>query len=142
MKHLKSGLIGIALLALVPFAAIADDENKVLVTITSGEPQTQAMAMILTNQLLERGAQVNILLCDKGGKMGTTDYDGPTLKGPDATPQQVMQAAINNGANAYVCALFLPNSDYTEDDLIDGVGVATPPQMGEFMIEGTRFLAY
>ncbi len=31
------------------------------------------------------------------------------------------------GGAVNVCALYLPNSEYSKDDLLDGVGVATPP---------------
>ncbi|MBK1674047.1 hypothetical protein CKO35_12150 [Ectothiorhodospira shaposhnikovii] len=144
MKHLKTGLIALVmLLALAPLAQLAAaEDNRVLVTVNSGEPQTQAMAMILTRQLVERGATVQVLLCDQGGVMGTKAYDGPVMKGPDATAQQIMRGVMQAGAKVSVCALFLPNSDFTRDDLIEGVDVATPPQMGEFMIKGTRFLNF
>jgi hypothetical protein len=34
-----------------------------------------------------------------------------------------------------VCALYLPNSEYSKDDLLDGVGVATPPAMAAQMLD-------
>ncbi|AHK79109.1 hypothetical protein M911_08015 [Ectothiorhodospira haloalkaliphila] len=142
MKHLKTGIISLALLlAMIPLAAAADS-NRVVVTVTTDQPQTQAMAMILSGQLVERGAELHVLLCDKGGELATRSYEGPTMKGADATPQQIMQNVMRGAASVQVCALFLPNSDYTKDDLIDGVGVATPPQMGELMFDDARFMTF
>lgn len=141
MKHLKIALIALLMLLAQAQLAAAED-NRVLVTVNSGEPQSQAMAMILSRQLVDRGATVQVLLCDKGDVMGTKAYDGPVMKGPDANAQQIMRGVMQAGAKVSVCALFLPNSDYTQDDLIDGVDVATPPQIGEFMIHGTRFLNF
>lgn len=145
MQGFKNALITLtALLALglMPLAQ-AEDDNKVLVTVTTGDAQTQAMAMILTSQLVQRGADVRILLCDQAGEMGTTAFEGPTFKGPDANAQQILQKVMKGGAQVDVCALFLPNSDFTQDDLIEGVGAATPQEMGEYMIdEDVRFLSF
>jgi len=33
-----------------------------------------------------------------------------------------------------ICALYLPKSDYSKDDLINGVGVAMPPEMAGQML--------
>ncbi|SES87036.1 hypothetical protein SAMN04487962_102122 [Marinobacter segnicrescens] len=46
----------------------------------------------------------------------------------------MLRGLLKQGGTANVCALYLPNSEYTKDDLIDGVGVATPPQMADQML--------
>jgi len=74
MRNIKRLLIAMTFaLVLAPLtlpAASHGDEEKadrVLVTVTSDRPQAQAMAMILTRQLVERGSEVRILLCCDGG---------------------------------------------------------------------------
>ena len=50
------------------------------------------------------------------------------------TPGQMLRGLLKNGGDAKVCALYLPNSEYSKDDLIDGVGVAMPPEMAGQML--------
>ncbi len=119
-----------------------ESADQVLVTVTSDRPQTQAMAMILSRQMVERGSEVRILLCSDGGVLGTKAFEGPTLAGPDANAQQIMKGLIKAGAQVDVCAIFLPNTDFTEDDLIDGVGVTMPDDVGAFMEGDTRFFTF
>ena len=40
---------------------------------------------------------------------------------------------MDKGASVDVCAIYLPNSEYGEDDLLEGVGVAAPGPMAEMM---------
>ncbi|ABI56811.1 hypothetical protein ACN2MM_07995 [Alkalilimnicola ehrlichii MLHE-1] len=148
MQHIKRLLIAATFaLALAPLALPAashgdEKADRVLVTVNTDRPQAQAMTMILTRQLVEQGTEVRILLCCDGGVMGTNAFDGPTLAGPDATAQQIMQGLMQAGVQVDVCAIFLPNTDFTEEDLIDGVGVATPDDVGAFMEGDTRFFSY
>ena len=39
----------------------------------------------------------------------------------------MLRGLLKQGGVAKVCALYLPNSEYTSNDLIEGVGVAMPP---------------
>ena len=40
---------------------------------------------------------------------------------------------IKDGAQVDVCAIYLPNSEHQEGDLLEGVGVAAPGPMAEMM---------
>ncbi|HHX35968.1 MAG TPA: hypothetical protein GX719_11940 [Gammaproteobacteria bacterium] len=44
-----------------------------------------------------------------------------------------MQKIIEAGAQVAVCALYLPNSSYQEQDLCAGVSVAQPAEMAQMM---------
>ncbi|WP_449221423.1 hypothetical protein [Tistrella mobilis] len=122
-------LAGLCLVA-APVAA----RDSLFVTVTSGDPQTQAMAMVLSQQALQRQTPVRILLCGPGGDLARKDYQGPALKPSGKTPQQMLQGVIQAGAHAELCALYLPNSNgLTAADLIDGVAPVTPPVIGEHM---------
>lgn len=46
----------------------------------------------------------------------------------------MLRGLLKQGAEAKVCALYPPNSDYSQDDLIDAVGVAMPPEMAAQML--------
>ncbi len=126
------------MIAVAPFSVQAGDQGKVqevLVILTSGSLQTQGMAMVLSNTMAEQGAKVNVLLCDKAGDLALKSYAAPTLKPKDVTPGQMLRGLLKQGGVAKVCALYLPNSDYSKDDLIEGVGVALPPEMAGQMLD-------
>lgn len=138
MIKVFKALITAALIAVAPFSIHADNHKgaveEVLVILSSDSLQTQGMAMVLSNTMAEKGARVNVLLCDKAGDMSLKSYEAPALKPKDVTPGQMLRGLLKQGGKAKVCALYLPNSDYSKDDLIEGVGVAMPPEMAGQML--------
>lgn len=137
IKSVKAMAVA-ALVAVAPFGAHAQNGEgaieEVLVILSSESLQTQGMAMVLANTMAEQGAKVNVLLCDKAGDMALKSYEASTLKPKDVTPGQMLRGLIQQGGEAKVCALYLPNSDNTKDDLIEGVSVAMPPEMAGQML--------
>ena len=137
IKSIKALAAG-ALIAVAPFSVHADSHNgaleEVLVILSSDSLQTQGMAMVLSNTMANQGAKVNVLLCDEAGDLALKSYEAPALKPKDLTPGQMLRGLLKQGGEAKVCALYLPNSDYDKDDLIDGVGVAMPPEMAGQML--------
>jgi len=108
--------------------------EKVFIILSSESPQTQGMAMVLANTMADEGAAVDVLLCDAAGDMALAQGDGgPRLAPKKVTPGELLGALIGKGASVSVCALYLPNSDYSEKDLAEGVSVARPPQMTALM---------
>jgi predicted peroxiredoxin len=135
--------IGVAAFAL-PTLASADNhgesEDRALVIVTSDEVQTQSMAMILSNAMQEQGTDLHILLCDEAGDLAVDGYASeeavntpPGHPMEQIKPEGLLQMLMGNGAGVDVCAIYLPNSDYAADDLLEGVGVATPGPMAEMM---------
>ncbi|RTR07168.1 hypothetical protein [Halomonas nitroreducens] len=117
-----------------------DMSDKALVILSSDSLQTQGMAMVLSRTMQQQGSDLSVLLCDQAGDLAVASYQSPealkTAPGsPMASmkPEMLLQALIDDGAQVDVCALYLPNSDYAEEDLRQGVGVATPPPMAEMM---------
>ncbi len=136
-----------ALIAVIPFSAYAGSHKgaveEVLVILTSDSLQTQGMAMVLSNTMAQQGARVNVLLCDEAGDLALKSYEAPSLKPNDVTPGQMLRGLLKKGGQAKVCALYLPNSDYSKNDLIDGVGVAMPPEMaGQMLNEKMRTFTF
>ncbi|ABM62185.1 DsrE family protein [Halorhodospira halophila] len=109
--------------------------DKLFVSVTSEDVQTQGFAMILATQGMQQGQEPRVLLCGPGAEMATEDYEADALDPAGANPQQMMRSLIGEGVQVDVCAIFLPNTDYTEDDLIEGVGVAEAPEVAEYMAD-------
>lgn len=127
-------------------AALADNHggdaaaDKALVTLTSDSLETQGMAMILSNAMQQQGTELNILLCDQAGDLAVAGYESPEpFKTPamsevdQMTPEAILGMLIDNGAQVDVCAIYLPNSEYGEADLREGVGMAAPAPIAEMM---------
>jgi len=125
--HLIALFAALALLFAAGTALAKDDDW--LVMLTSGDIQTQGMALVLATEAQRQGTKVRVLLCDEAGKLALKDFTPPTLKPREVTPKQMLQGLMQNGAQVQVCALFLPNSGKTAADLIDGVTAATPPEI-------------
>lgn len=139
MSRLLTILTTAALIAIAPLASHADQHgdatDEVLVILSSASLQTQGMAMVLSNTMAQQGARVNVLLCDQAGDLALKSYSADSLKPKDLTPGQMLRGLAKQGGEVSVCALYLPNSEYTEGDLMEGVGVATPPEMAGQMLD-------
>lgn len=128
-----------AILLFAGLAAAAQAEQKRLVTVvTSPEPQTQLMAMVLTMQAVQQGAEARLLLCGPGGDIALkTAPESVTAPQPprDMSPQGLMQRIMEAGAKVEVCAIYLPGGGLDSEALLDGVGVAQPPEMAKAMLD-------
>ena len=138
MNRNFKALVVAAMMAIAPISAQAAEQKavgEVLVILSSESVQTQGMAMVLASAMAQKGAKVNVLLCDNAGDLALKSYAGSSLKPKDVTPGQMLRGLLKQGGVANVCALYLPNSEYSKDDLIDGVGVAMPPEMAAQMLD-------
>ncbi|MDY0251289.1 MAG: hypothetical protein RBR45_14765 [Pseudomonas sp.] len=105
-----------------------------VVMITSASLQTQGMAMVLSRALQEQGVRLTILLCDKAGDLAINGYQSAKALAPKGMkPEGLLQQLLEAGAKVAVCALYLPNSVYQEEDLRQGVSVAQPAEMANMM---------
>lgn len=132
---LKTAIIAAAL-ALAGAAQASGD--KLVTVVTSAEPQTQLMAMVLTMQAVQKGAATRILLCGPAGDLGLADAPAAaTAPQPPRgmSPQGLMQAIMKAGATVEVCAIYLPGKGAGPEALLEGVGVAQPPEMAAAMLD-------
>lgn len=114
--------------------ALAKQQEHALIIVSSASLQTQGMAMVLSRALQEQGVQLNILLCDKAGDLAIDGYkSAKTLAPKDMKPENILQKILEDGAQVAVCALYLPNSAYQEQDLRKGIEVAQPAQVAQMM---------
>ena len=135
---LKTVLKAATAAAFLASPALAEMEEKLVTVVTSENPQTQLMSMVLTMQALEKGADVRILLCGPGGDIALDDAPESATAGQpprDMSPQGLLKAAIANGATAEVCAIYLPGRGAGPEVLMEGVGVAQPPAMADALLD-------
>ena len=138
-----AGLAALLVLQFVPAASATAAQQNLLVVITSAEPEVQGMAMVLSRQSLEAGAEVRVLLCGPGGDIALIDSPQQALKPRNVTPQEMMIGLAAQGVTVEVCALYLPNRDKAPSDLVNGVGVAKPPAIAAAMLApNTRLFTF
>lgn len=130
---MKKLLCILALLLASP--AYAQPPAELFLTINSGQPQTQGMALVLANQAAEQKVVVRVLLCSEGGQLAIKSKESVSLKPRNVTPKDMLSALMKAGAKVEVCALFLPNSDWTPTDLIEGVTIAKPADVANHMMQ-------
>ena len=119
------------------------DTESLFVVLTSDDAETQMMAMVLATQSLNKDVPVRVLLCSDAGDLALKDSESPAFAPADRSPKQLMMGLMNNGVKVEVCGIYLPNRDYTEADLIDGIGTAAPPEVAEYMKqEGVRYFTF
>jgi predicted peroxiredoxin len=132
---MKKLLITLALGCSFTLPASADSTSELFVSVNSGNPQTQGMALVLATQAVEQKASVRVLLCSEGGQLAVKGKEFAILKPRNVTPNQMLQGLMKAGAKVEVCALFLPNSDLKPADLIDGVEVAKPGEVAKYLLQ-------
>ena len=112
----------------------AEQPDHAMVIVTSASLQTQGMAMVLARAMQEQGVQLSIMLCDKAGDLAVDGYQSLQALAPKGMkPEGLLQKIIDGGADVTVCALYLPNSIYQEQDLRKNVRVAQPADMAQLM---------
>ena len=146
---MKKTILSAALAALVAGAAFAetDAEEKLVTVVTSPDAQTQLMAMVLTMQAAQQGADTHIMLCGPAGDIALKDAPETATAGQpprDMSPQGLMQMIREKtGATVDVCAIYLPGKGADQSVLLDGIGVAKPDAMARrLMDDDTRVLSY
>lgn len=121
-----------------PFSApaqAADPVPPMFTVITSPDPQTRMMALVLTLQARKKGAETRVLLCGPAGRMALRDEPSPLLKPNDKSPKMLLQKLVTGGAKVDVCALFLPNAGLDASALIEGIGSARPPEIADVILD-------
>jgi predicted peroxiredoxin len=139
---MKSLILIIALLSGILSHSEAGNPD-LFVVLTSGDAETQMMAMVLATQSLNQDVNVRVLLCSDAGELANRDSESPEFAPADRSPGQLLSGLIERGVTVEVCGIFLPNRDYTSNDLMDGVGSASPPEVAAYMKqEGVRYFTF
>lgn len=110
--------------------------EAMLTIVTSGDPETQLMALVLTRSAKAAGEAPRILLCSAGGDLALAQAPKSAiapLQPQGASPQGVLKGLITEGVQVDVCAIYLPNRTFGKEALIEGVGVAKPDDIGKLI---------
>jgi intracellular sulfur oxidation DsrE/DsrF family protein len=141
---LTAATLGLATLA-AP-ATQAEEAKQMVTILTSEEPQTQLMSMVLTMQSMQAGAGAYVLLCGPAGDLALKDApEAATAPQPPKgmSPQVLMQKIMEQGATVEVCAIYLPGKGVSQDALLDGIGAAKPPAVAKRLLDdGTRIMSF
>lgn len=142
---IKSSAIVLSLFAAT--VATAAPGQKLVTIVTSPVAQTQLMAMVLTFQAVQQGAEAHILLCGPAGDMALKDAPDSVLapqKPKDMSSQGLMSMILEKtSTTAEVCAIYLPNADLQADALIDGITAANPEVMAaRLLADNTRIMSF
>ena len=69
----------------------ASHSKKLLVVVTSKDPVTQMMSMVLADRSMKKGAKVDILLCGEAGALAFKDCEQVLLKPQNKSPQMMLK---------------------------------------------------
>jgi len=146
MRKTLTALLLAAATALPALSAQAGDKPNLVTILTSDDPQTQLMSMVLTMQSLKQGASTYTLLCGPGGDLALKDAPtSATAPQPPKgmSPQKLMQMIMNQGGTVEVCAIYLPGNGAGPEVLLDGIGTAKPQPMAERLLApDTRIMSF
>jgi predicted peroxiredoxin len=124
-------------------SANTEEHDELFVVLTSGDAETQMMAMVLATQSMNQNVPVRVLLCSEAGELAIRDSESPSFEPAGRSPKELLGGLITNGATVEVCGIFLPNREYSEGDLSEGIGVASPPEVAEYMSrKGVRYFTF
>lgn len=128
-------------------AALADSQDKLITVVTSADPQTQLMAMVLSFQAAQAGAETHVMLCGPAGDIALKDAPASATDAQPPrgmSPQGLMQMMRDKtGATVEVCAIYLPGKGADASVLLDGITAADPAEMAaRLMDEDTRVLSF
>ncbi|MCW8797207.1 MAG: DsrE family protein [Chlorobium sp.] len=135
IRSIKYGsmLLALLMMVMVPLQSHAadDDAKGLFVFVTSGDVQTQMMAMVLSTKTLEQGKSVQVMLCGPGGELAMKECRQTVVKPLGKSPQMLLKNLISKGVTVELCPLYLPNLEASSKELIDGVSIAKPPVIAE-----------
>jgi len=114
--------------------------------ISTDDPQTQMMALVLTRASRQNGQTVQILLCSDAADLALANPAEPAQErfGPrQMTPRALLEVLVTEGVQTQVCAIYPASRGVTEADLLPGVTQANPGQVATAMAgEQTRLLTF
>ncbi|MCC5942892.1 MAG: DsrE family protein [Balneolaceae bacterium] len=118
-------------------------QDELFLVLTSGDQETQMMAMVLATQSANQDVPVRILLCSEAGYLGIERTESREFKPAGRSPKDLLNGLMQRGVIVEVCGIFLPNRELSEQDLTEGITVASPPEVAEYMKgESVRYFTF
>lgn len=144
MRKLVSALALGTIMITSPLASAST--SNLMTILTSPEPQTQLMTMVLSMQSLKQDVAVNILLCGPAGDLAlkaAPETATAPQKPKGMSPQGLMKKIMAAGGKVEVCAIYLPNKGVSVDALLKGITSAKPPAMAKALLDDdTRLMSF
>lgn len=133
IKNLSKMLLVLVAFAFIgsPLSADSHKQQGLFTVVTSGDTQTQLMAMVLTINTMMQKKPVRILLCGQAGEIALKGSKETKLKPKNMSPQMLLKKMISKGVQVNICPLYLPNAGKKVTDLIKGIAVAKPPMIAK-----------
>ncbi len=138
MNKLITKIVLGAMLVL-PSVASAEQAKGLNVLVNSANPQTQAMAMVLSLMSIKKhDKEVRMVLCGSAGDLADKNIEGVPVKRPNGqspSAKQHLELLIKLGAKIEVCPLYLPNASKDISVLLEGITVANPPLVAARLLD-------
>lgn len=115
-----------------------DGPSKLLTVVTSPNPQTQLMAMVLTRASTMQGAEAHILLCGPAADMALREAPETAITPQPPrgiSPKGLMTRLMESGVPVDVCAIYLPGLGAGPEVLSEGIGSAMPPAIAAMILD-------
>lgn len=147
MKRILTALAIVAGTAIGMPAQAEEGQKKLVTILTAPDAQTQLMAMVLTMNAVQQGAEGQILLCGPAGDLALKDApeqatapQAPKGMSPQGLMKMIMQ---KTDTKVEVCAIYLPNKGVDASAMIDGVSAAKPPAMAtDILADDTTVMSF
>ncbi len=131
--------IALSTMLVLPSILGADQAKGLNVLVNSANPQTQAMAMVLSLMSIKKhNKEVRIVLCGAAGDLADKNIEGVPVKRPNGespSAKDHLELLIKLGAKVEICPLYLPNASKDESVLLEGITVAKPPLVAARLLD-------
>lgn len=143
---MRKTFLAVLLSAATTLPAAADEKPDLVTILTSDEPQTQLMSMVLTMQSLKQGASTYTLLCGPAGDLALKEApEAATAPQPPKgmSPQGLMTKIMEAGGTVEVCAIYLPGKGAGPEMLLEGITAAKPDAMAaRLLADNTHIMSF
>jgi predicted peroxiredoxin len=134
-SRLLMGALSLALISGCAWLQPSSPTKGMFVVVTDPEPEVQLMALVLSTQALEQGKYVRVLVCGPAGKLVVRDSEQTLVKPLNKSPQMLLKGLVSRDVEVNVCPLYLAERGLKPEVLIDGVGIGTPSQGIDAVLE-------
>jgi predicted peroxiredoxin len=140
------GVLTIGVSACTPASGETADvgEPAMLFNITSGPDDAHAVSMglSLATKTIEHGRPVTVFFNVKGAELPVKDLPDSVQHAEWPPVREMIETLVADGATVLVCPTCAKVAGVTEEDLLDGVAMATAETLFGGMPEGAIALSY
>jgi predicted peroxiredoxin len=118
--------------------------GKVMINNTHGKEDVEraSLALVVANTARNSGQEATVLLTIEGVCVATKGYaQGLQAKGFDPL-EVLLERAIQNGAQVWVCGACAKPRGITEADLVEGAKIVGAATAVEAMVNGAQTLSF